>query len=88
MNGAQIETNEHTDQDTESLNLQDLLADEKANNLSDYLSFSISSVGEDAKVSFTTTDAIPTTYSSILYGVSATEVHSLLADAQNLSLDL
>jgi hypothetical protein len=88
MSEVQPQQPDNTSQNAESLSLQDLLADEKANVLSDYLSVSISSVGADAKVSFTTTDAVPVTYSSILYGVSATERHSLLADTHNLSSDI
>jgi hypothetical protein len=87
MTEIQPQQIESTSQESESLNLQDLLADEKADVLSDYLSVSISIVGEDAKVSFTTTDAVPVIYSSILHGVSATEIHALLADAHSFISD-
>jgi len=54
----------------ESLNLQDLLIDEQANVLSDYLSLSIENMGEDTKVTFTTIEDNPIKYSTTLSGVS------------------
>lgn len=88
MSEIQLQQNENMTQDTKSLSLQDLLVDEQANILSDYLSVSLSSIGDDAQVSFTTTDAVPVTYSSVLYGVSATEIHSLLVDAHHINTDI
>ena len=67
----------------ESLSLQDLLIDEKANVLSEYLSLSITNLGPDTQVSVTTTDAMPTTYTSILYGVSAIDLQTLVGDGQS-----
>jgi len=69
-------------QEKEALSLQDLLIDEKANVLSEYLSLSITNLGADTQVSVTTTDVVPTTYSSIFYGVSAMDLQSLVGDAQ------
>ena len=43
----------------ESLSLHDLLIDEKTDGLSDYLSLSIESLGEDAKVSVSTVENTP-----------------------------
>jgi len=54
----------------ESLNLQDLLIDEQANVLSDYLSLSIENMGEDTKVTFMTIEDNPIKYSTTLSGVS------------------
>ena len=52
------------------LNLQDLLIDEQTNVLSEYLSLSIENLGEDTKITFTTIEDHPITYSSTLSGVS------------------
>ncbi|MCK5190466.1 MAG: type I secretion C-terminal target domain-containing protein [Methylococcales bacterium] len=54
----------------ESINLQDLLIDEQAHVLSDYLSLSIENMGEDTKVTFTTIEDNPIKYSTTLSGVS------------------
>jgi len=70
-------TNE-TENTKESLNLQDLLEDEQTNELSDYLSLSIENLGEDTKVSVTTVEENPTTYSSTLSGVSFTDLQYLV----------
>ena len=70
-------TNE-TENTKESLNLQDLLEDEQTNELSDYLSLSIENLGEDTKVSVTTVEDNPTTYSSTLSGVSFTDLQYLV----------
>lgn len=69
------------------LSLEDLLADEQANMLSDYLSLSIMPLGEDTRISVTTTDAEPTTYSSILYGVASLDLQMLELDAQTIISD-
>ncbi len=61
-----------------SLNLNDLLDDEKTDELSEYLSLSIENLGEDTKVSITTIEDNPTTYSSTLNGVSITDLQCLL----------
>ena len=62
----------------ETLDLKDLLLDEKTDVLSDYLSVSIESLGEDTKVSVTTVENNPTTYSSTLSGVSFTDLQFLV----------
>lgn len=69
------------------LSLEDLLADEQANMLSDYLSLSIMPLGEDTRISVTTTDTEPTTYSSILYGVASLDLQMLELDAQTIISD-
>ena len=72
-------TNEQTEnKQEESLNLQDLLIDEKTDGLSDYLSLSIENLGEDTRVSVTTVEDNPVTYSSTLSGVSFTDLQYLV----------
>jgi len=65
------------DNQKESLNLYDLLVDEKSNELSEYLSLSLESLGEDTKVSVTTVEDSPITYSSILNGISITGLQNI-----------
>jgi len=64
---------EHT-----TLDLQDLLVDESNDMLSEYLSLSIDHLSHGTKVSFTTVEAEPATYSSMLTGVTITDLHCLL----------
>ncbi len=49
-----------------SLNLQDLLINQKIDELSDYLSLSIENLGEDTKVTVKTVEDNPVIYSSNL----------------------
>jgi hypothetical protein len=60
------------------LNLYDFLVDEKSNKLSEYLSLSIEAKGEATKVSVTTVEDIPTTYSSVLNSLSITGLQDLM----------
>ena len=77
-------TNEQTEnKQEESLNLQDLLIDEQKDELSNYLSLSIESLGEDTRVSLTTVEDNPITYSSTLSGVSFTDLQYLV-DSGNI----
>ena len=62
------------------LNLYDLLVDEKSNELSEYLSLSLKTLGNDTKVSITTIEDSPTTYSSIFNGISITGLQNLGSD--------
>ncbi len=62
----------------EALNLYDFLVDEKLNKLSEYLSLSIEAKGEGTIVSVTTVEGIPTTYSSVLNGLSITGLQDLM----------
>jgi len=62
----------------ESLNLHDLLIDEQSDVLSEYLSLSIENLGNDTKVSVTTVEENPITYSSTLTGVSFTDLQYLV----------
>jgi len=69
-----------TDETTEDgvLNLQDLLIDEQADELSEYLSLSMESIDGDTVVSVTTVEEHPTTYSSTINGVALTDMHYLV----------
>lgn len=62
----------------EALNLQDLLVDDQADLLSDYLSVSIESLTEGTKVSVTTVEDSPTTYSSTLSAVTVADLQYLV----------
>ncbi len=64
-------------QEAESLNLQDLLIDEKADSLSEYLSLSIEDLGDSTRVSVTTVEDNPITYSSTISGVSFSDLQCL-----------
>ena len=64
-------------QEAESLNLQDLLIDEKADSLSEYLSLSIEDLGDSTRVSVTTVEDNPITYSSTISGVSFSDLQYL-----------
>jgi len=61
----------------ELLNLQDLLIDEQTDELSDYLSLSFENLGEDTKVTITTIEENPITYTSTLSGVSFSDLQNL-----------
>lgn len=63
-----------------SLDLRDLLDDLQTQDLSDYLTISISNDGQNTTVKVTTVDAHPETYSTILYGIAATNLQMLLDD--------
>ncbi len=62
----------------ESLNLYDLLIDEKVDELTEYLSLSIESIGSNTKVSLTTVEEIPTTYSTFFNQASSTALQELI----------
>ncbi|MCF6250594.1 MAG: type I secretion C-terminal target domain-containing protein [Methylococcaceae bacterium] len=79
MTDKQIENKQE-----ESLNLQDLLIDEKADGLSEYLSLSIENLGENTRVSVTTVEDNPVTYSSTLNGVLFSDLQQLI----DVNLDL
>jgi len=61
-----------------ALDLNDLLVDESNDVLSDYLSISIENLGTDTKVSVTTVEDDPATYTSTLIGVTLTDLHCLV----------
>ncbi|MCK5829980.1 MAG: type I secretion C-terminal target domain-containing protein [Methylococcales bacterium] len=62
----------------ESLNLHDLLVDEKADELSEYLSLSIESLGDDTLVTVTTVESTPIIYSSTISGVSISNLQYMV----------
>jgi len=69
---------EEIKQEQGALNLQDLLVDDQADLLSDYLSVSIESLSEGTKVSVTTVEENPTTYSSTLSSLAVTDLQYLV----------
>ena len=68
----------NTSNEQSSLSLEDLLTDESKDMLSEYLSISIENSDEGAKISVTTVEDEPATYSSILTGVTLTDLHCLV----------
>jgi len=71
-------SNEEIDNEQNSLNLQDLLVDESNDVLSEYLSVSIENIGDGTKVSVTTVEDQPATYSATLVGVTVTDLQCLI----------
>lgn len=61
-----------------ALSLQDLLVDEKEDELSEYLSLSIENLGNDTLVTVTTVEDSPITYSTTLNGVSISSLQYLV----------
>jgi hypothetical protein len=82
MKDLQSEHEAQSPQTQETLSLQDLLTDAETDALSDYLALSISLDGQDATISVTTTDADPTTYSSVFSGIQEVDLQTLLASLQ------
>lgn len=70
--------NDTVDGEHESLNLQDLLIDDSHDVLSEYLSISIESTASGTKVSVTTVEDQPATYTSILSGITLTDLNCLV----------
>jgi len=70
------------DEEEGCLNLNDLLIDDQADLLSEYLSVSIENLGEGTKVSVTTVESNPITYSSTLTALSLTDFHSLIDSSE------
>jgi len=70
-----------------TLNLQDLLLDEQTDVLTEYLSLSVENIGLDTKVSLTTVEEIPTTYSAMLSEVSLTDLNCLIAGQEPLQYE-
>lgn len=71
-------TKDIADNEQDTLDLNDLLVDETNDVLSDYLSISIENLGVDTKVSVTTVEDNPATYTSTLIGVTLTDLHCLV----------
>jgi len=62
----------------EALDLQDLLLDESSDVLSDYVFISLEPVSEGMRVSVTTVEDQPVTYSATLTGMTLTDLHCLV----------
>lgn len=71
-------SNKLLNNEQEVLDLQDLLVDESNDVLSDYVSISLEALSEGTKVSVTTVEDQPATYSSTLIGVTLTDLHCLV----------
>jgi len=71
-------SNDEIDNEQSSLNLQDLLTDESNDVLSEYLSVSIENLSDGTKVSVTTVEDQPATYSATLVGVTVTDLQCLI----------
>jgi len=71
-------------EDNDSLNLQDLLVDDEADLLSEYLSVSIENMSEGTKVSVTTVEDSPTTYSSTLTAITALDFNYLIDSGDDI----
>jgi len=67
-----------TDNEQEALDLHDLLLDESNDVLSDYVAISLEPLSEGTKVSVTTVEDQPATYSATLTGVTLTDLHCLI----------
>ncbi|AFT68057.1 MULTISPECIES: type I secretion C-terminal target domain-containing protein [Cycloclasticus] len=70
--------NDVTSNEPEALDLLDLLVDESNDILSDYVSISLEALSEGTKISVTTVEDQPATYSSTLTGVTLTDLHCLV----------
>lgn len=70
--------NQEINKEQDVLDLQDLLVDESNDILSEYLSISIENSSDGAKVSVSTVEDQPAMYSSILVGVTVTDLHCLV----------
>ncbi|OQW72253.1 MAG: hypothetical protein BVN35_14370 [Proteobacteria bacterium ST_bin11] len=66
--------------------LDDLLLTQSAHGLSDYLSLSLSDCGELTKVSITTTDVEPLTYSAFIHTSAPVDFASVVFVAQPIKL--
>ena len=78
---------EEIKQEQGTLNLQDLLVDDQADLLSDYLSVSIESLNEGTKVSVTTVEDNPITYSSTLSSLAVTDLQYLVDGSGDIFTD-
>lgn len=67
------------------LDIKDLLDDDRTERLSEYLTLSISSDGQNTMLSFTTTSTHPETFAAILPGVAATSLQALLNESSTIS---
>lgn len=75
------------DNEEEVLDLKDLLVDDNADDLSDYLALSIQPFGEDTRVSVTTVEESPVTYATTLNGVSISNLQFLIDNSLDINVD-
>jgi len=71
----------------ETLKLQDLLGDNEADLLSNYLSVSIEEIASGTKVSITTVDANPTTYTATLTPDNLGDLQHLVDSSGDIFLE-
>lgn len=81
------EKNQPTQSNDVALDLRDLLVDVESRNLSEYLTVSVSNDGQNTTVSFTTTNTHPETYTTVFYGVAASNLQMLLDESYLISPD-
>lgn len=67
------------------IDIRDLLDECQSEQLSDYLTLSIRSDGQDTTVSFTTTHPHPETCAAVLPGVAASSLQALLLESSLIS---
>ena len=84
---------DHSSQQTQSMRrarlalaLEDLLLPQSENGLSDYLALSLSDCGDHTKVSITTTDSEPLSYSAFIHIHTPLDLKSVVFVAQPLKL--
>lgn len=65
----------------EALDFYDLLVDESTDELSEYLSISVTNDGHNTKVSVATVDDHPTVYTTTFDGVAAPDLKTILVDS-------
>ena len=75
------------DQNEEALDFYDLLVDEKTDELSEYLSISVSNDGNNTKVSVATVEDVPTVYSNTFDGFSAPDLKTILVETPPEQID-
>ena len=76
-----------TDQNQEALDFYDLLVDEKTDELSEYLSISVSNDGNNTKVSVATVEDVPTVYSNTFDGFAAPDLKTILVETPPEQID-
>lgn len=76
IKGSMMKSKTNNEQD--SLDLQDLLVDGSTDVLSDYLSISLEPLSDGTKVNVTTVEDQPATYSSTLTGVTLINLDCLI----------
>ncbi len=69
----------------ETLKLGDLFSDQDNDELTEYLSLSIEHVDGDIKISLTTVEASPTTYSSSLNQITSSSLQNLILGNEDLA---